>query len=934
MQNRKMQKRAKQEPDLKIFDPSELKLLYQTLEKTENTDGFAAFLIKHLGKNNPQAANYVLPFDGGFLKGNLLIHALTYAKTSIQMLKALMKHGVSPNEPVRHITPTTESHYTAIGFITTFTKKYEDYVTLILADETNLVSEERYNFKTKRVEPFIFIILKEDINLVEKYYDAILSKIKNKAFITQNLKLYNPLQYLLTSCRSFHSTDEATHRRADQQCLALIKILFKHVKHPHELINTLNQPSDEEPANYPLLTAAEIGLVETTLFLLQQPGVNVNVTLHERKLLSCAVYSHNIELLQRLHEQKHIRPTKEYRDIALHVACARNDRRMVDFLIDHGYHKFALTKPSGQTLRRSKQLKSTNKIKTEAIIEAKAKPDTEVVYLRLAATFFETALLKDIALAEYLLEKKVADIDEKDAYETTLLQRLISYKNSDTAIDWLLSKSPDLETHDKFGGTPLLTAIQRNKGSTKNIKKLLFAGALPDTTNNSNHTPLMIAAYNGHLETIKLLRAYNANVLLSSTGETNAIQLAVSYNHPEIALYLLNEMNEEDKANYLLYVFKLLAHDEIPCLKILTEELMTLGKHLLPTLITNLIQVKSYEHLSAIVSSHKMSELLDPSQIPPIQLACELLDVKMFNLFDQKDPDLKFVKNSSGLSPLDYLIRTYAQKEKHDPYAMILLKSFFTKMNPLIIHPETVKQLSNSTLNDEFILFLKKYCQLTITNQSDSYAYYQSNQALFAQQKIPRSKTKKEKSHAMDGPRQLTSLFIPNKYTDATWFSNDLSTSFDTNNRSFIKPIRHVTNSYLYLDATLLENDAHAQQFAKIEKLQSICNESNPRFLHTIKHSINIKVKIENCEFIAPICQEIRVTSLARIFVVRVPSEYNNSSASLYLGIKFSAEGLHGLDDTKQLAAWAESNVIHITPPPAPALEMNHTPSLMIPKPN
>jgi ankyrin repeat protein len=110
----------------------------------------------------------------------------------------------------------------------------------------------------------------------------------------------------------------------------------------------------------------------------------------------------------------------------------------------------------------------------------------------------------------------------------------------DKVIDFLLSKTPDLEEVDKLGMTALARAIIDKHYNV--VARLIDAGANANTVHvytGSLMTPLMIACKNGELAMVKILISGNADVNAKMKGGVTALHIAAEHGLVEIAQVIL-----------------------------------------------------------------------------------------------------------------------------------------------------------------------------------------------------------------------------------------------------------------------------------------------------------------------------------------------------------------------------------------------------------
>lgn len=120
----------------------------------------------------------------------------------------------------------------------------------------------------------------------------------------------------------------------------------------------------------------------------------------------------------------------------------------------------------------------------------------------------------------------------------------------------LLDHGADPNVINYLGHAAIMYAS--NYGYYDIAKVLLEKGAIPNFSKGfSDHPPLSAAAYQGHLEVIKLLVEYDANVFYKNREEKTALDIAMEAGNGDVAKFLRNVMLElddvpvEDKTNLI-----------------------------------------------------------------------------------------------------------------------------------------------------------------------------------------------------------------------------------------------------------------------------------------------------------------------------------------------------------------------------------------------
>ncbi len=147
---------------------------------------------------------------------------------------------------------------------------------------------------------------------------------------------------------------------------------------------------------------------------------------------------------------------------------------------------------------------------------------------------------KHFEIVKFLVEKN-ANVNIKDQFQASPLQWAIEKKLSNIA-EVLIPKIIDVNVKDDKGRT--LLSFASAEGLTKVVELLLEKGAdatICESTEEKD-SPLHRAAFNGHLDIVKVL-AEKTNVnILNDNWDT---PMNIGINHPKIVKYLLLEKNAD-----------------------------------------------------------------------------------------------------------------------------------------------------------------------------------------------------------------------------------------------------------------------------------------------------------------------------------------------------------------------------------------------------
>ena len=121
---------------------------------------------------------------------------------------------------------------------------------------------------------------------------------------------------------------------------------------------------------------------------------------------------------------------------------------------------------------------------------------------------------------EYLLDNKLANIEDKDEEGQTVLHMAVSYKYE--KIDYLISKGANVNATDNLGNTPLILAAHNYDDEiTEIVRSLLNHNPDLEAKDLDGMTALHWAAKRGYADAVKLLVAKNANsVAVDNSGKT------------------------------------------------------------------------------------------------------------------------------------------------------------------------------------------------------------------------------------------------------------------------------------------------------------------------------------------------------------------------------------------------------------------------------
>lgn len=147
----------------------------------------------------------------------------------------------------------------------------------------------------------------------------------------------------------------------------------------------------------------------------------------------------------------------------------------------------------------------------------------------------------NVDLVKFLLANGSSLEDRNNNGDSALL--LAAYCSHKDLVDWLIRNGSSLAEKNKTGMGVLISAS--NGGNIDVVELLLqrITEAGPDCgdglehTDEGGYTPLLLAAQRGHLDVVKLLVSYGANIQARTTRHDNDA-LALAMDFPEVQKYL------------------------------------------------------------------------------------------------------------------------------------------------------------------------------------------------------------------------------------------------------------------------------------------------------------------------------------------------------------------------------------------------------------
>jgi ankyrin repeat protein len=155
------------------------------------------------------------------------------------------------------------------------------------------------------------------------------------------------------------------------------------------------------------------------------------------------------------------------------------------------------------------------------------------------SALLHAALLGDVPSVEYLLDHgadpKVADTEGRTAFDRAVDRDYVE------VVRLLLDKGGDVHMAEEREQSPLFSAVKKPEMA----RLLLERGADPDVRSPDGFTPLMLAAGDNHVQTVKVLLEYEATVDLDlwqtrdgAKSEWTALTFAAERGNSEVVLLL------------------------------------------------------------------------------------------------------------------------------------------------------------------------------------------------------------------------------------------------------------------------------------------------------------------------------------------------------------------------------------------------------------
>jgi ankyrin repeat protein len=135
-----------------------------------------------------------------------------------------------------------------------------------------------------------------------------------------------------------------------------------------------------------------------------------------------------------------------------------------------------------------------------------------------------------------LLIEALSNIDAVEEHHVTPLMLSLDEPDRLPATNLLIAAGADVNIPDFHGNTPLIVAAFA--GNREALRVLLKAGATVDKQNTAGMTALIAAAGAGHIDVVQILLRAGASKALSDSNGNVALNWAVSNSHNEVAAVL------------------------------------------------------------------------------------------------------------------------------------------------------------------------------------------------------------------------------------------------------------------------------------------------------------------------------------------------------------------------------------------------------------
>ena len=321
-----------------------------------------------------------------------------------------------------------------------------------------------------------------------------------------------------------------------------------------------------------LSAAASNGDIQSVSSILERTGIDVNFPdplFHPRLYrpvppppLYAACQARQLGVVKALLNRKDVQVNVTFYDrTPLYAAAEKGYVEIMKLLFDHGASPGSLTDSNPLICA----VKNGQYEATALLLQKGADPNdplfeyTSRPPLVIAASNGHSNLVK-------LLLDKGADIEPKLTSHSALT--VACSRGHTECARLLIERGANLNVISSMG-TPLTCALANHQ--IECAKLLLEKGADVNQPKLMNETPLMVASKEGHVDEVKLLLKYNANVTAETTGFT-ALYLACCNDHIEVAKVLIEngaDVNQiADKALEILLVVIERKYSDIACLLI------------------------------------------------------------------------------------------------------------------------------------------------------------------------------------------------------------------------------------------------------------------------------------------------------------------------------------------------------------------------------